>query len=46
MNRIPALETVIQSKKLGHCPASKKRKIEAELILDSKGVTPDLYECN
>lgn len=46
MNTIPTLEAVIQSKKIGHGPASKKRDIEAELISDSKGVTPDLYECN
>lgn len=46
MNTIPTSETVIQSKKIGHGPASKKREIEAGLISDSKGVTPDLYECN
>lgn len=42
MNTIPTLESVIQSEKIGHGPASKKREIEAELISDSKGVTPDL----
>lgn len=46
MNTIPTLESVIQSEKIGHGPASKKREIEAELISDSKGVTPDLYDCN
>lgn len=45
MNRIPTLEAVIQSKWLAFVQ-HLNREIETELISDSEGVTPDLYECN